>query len=280
MVAVRHSSLKRFEKSRKRRRTRLSTRIRFKRPTAKNQKRQLYSLSKRVARNTRYIRNQRVYTDYQWGDDVSRGIAMDCKNAKWYGWPLTDYTHWIPVLRRDANVAEAQRTFALRMQLNCRVSTGTVTKGAFLNIFLVSPRANQVEPLSLTPPPAGTIGQLSQDEDYIKNGFQGTQVRLNPSKYHVHACKYITLCSNTLDAALPATDPAGDPYSTWRKWSWTVPLKFSVRSTDSDPWHKVPFHQQYYNRKYFLLIYSTNGDGGDLGAFFTCDLMATCLNYD
>lgn len=278
------SSLKNYAKSgAKRRRLSVATRARLKPPTARNQRKQIYTLAKRVARNTKYIQAKKVFTDYQYGDSGAgtRGIAQICTNGNWYGWGLTNYQMWIPCLRQDANVQDSSRTFAVRMQLNCRVDVGNVTKGAFLNIFLVTPRKDKTNGIELNPPPDGQMAPLVLNGDYIENSQnQGTNIRLNSGKYCVKAAKYISLASDTLDDAVPAGQAVGNPFSTWRKFQWNVPLKWSVRNPGNRPWHQVVFQDQAYWRQYYLLVYTTNADGGNVGVNFSADPMYTCINFD
>ncbi len=283
---TRMSSLKNYQATgAKRRRLSVVTRAKLKKPTAFNQRRQIVTLAKRVAKNTKYIKSKKVYTDYQYGDGDAglRGIAKEMTNGTWYGWALTDYSKWNACLRQDANVADSARTFAMRMQLNFRVDVGTVTKGAFLNIFIVSPRNSQTNPITFASPPVdGDITPLVVNNDFIENSQnEGTNIRLNSGKFKVHAAKYITLVSDTFDDASPTTQTVGNPYSTWRKFQVNCPLKWSVLNPTSRPWTSLPFDQQAYWRKYYLIVYTTNNDGGSTAAVnFSCDPMYTCINFD
>ena len=283
---VRRSALKNYTATgNKRRRISIATRAKLKKPTAYNQRRQIVSLAKRVAKNIKYIRSKKVYTDYQWGDSGSgtRGITQLMTNGIWYGWALTDYSRWIACLRSDQNAVESSRTYTMRMQLNFRIDVGTVTKGAFLNIFLVTPRTSQTNPITFaTPAVDGAIAPLVLNNDFIENSQnQGTNVRLNSGKFKVHACKYVTLVSDTFDDAPPTTQTIGNPYSTWRKFQWNVPLKFSIMNPTNRPWRLLPFDQQAFWRKYYLVVYATNNDGGDTNSVkFSCDPMMTCINFD
>ncbi len=280
-MVVRQSALKSYTKRKPRRRANLANRAKSQRPTAQNQKRQIVSLARRVSLNTRAIRSQRVYTDYQFGDCLAdtTGIVTELEGGIWQGFALTDFSKWRPVLRQDINVQSSSKTFCLRSQLNCRVDIGDVLQIAYINLFLVSLRRDATDVVVLTPPPVGSMSQLDLNQDYIEGSLnQGVNIRLNPARYKVHASKYITLLPNMPTVPLPVGSVVGNPYSTWRKWQWDLPLKFSVRtSATTRPWLDLRFDDMAHYQKYYLLAYSTNL-GGSNGPSFTCDILSTCVN--
>ncbi len=277
--SVKRSSLKTYEARRKRRRTSLPARIRYKPPTAYNQKRQMYSLARQVARNTKVIKTQKVYTDYQWGQVNARGLTALMNDGQWYGWELTDFSQWQPVMRRDQNVAQASRTFAVRMQLNCRANLGTVTQLCYMNVFIISPRSDATDGLTITDL-VGGMTSLNADIDYIEStDNEGANLRLNSGLYKVHACKYMTLMPNTSNIALPANSVVGNPYTTWRKWQWNIPLKFTVRNPINRPWNQLEFDNlPYYEKLYFVAVATVNPN--DTQANIFADAHITCINYD
>lgn len=280
-MVVRRSALKDYTKRKVRRRSNIATRAKYQRPTAQNQKRQIVSLARRVSLNTKAIRSQRVYTDYQFADNLAEttGIVTDLQGGHWQGYALTDFTQWKPVLRQDTNAQESSKTFCMRMQMNCRVDIGDVLQIAYINLFVVSLRRDATDVVILTPPPIGAISQLTLNDDFVEGSSnQGVNVRLNPARFKVHACKYITLLPNTPTTPITAGFSVGNPYSTWRKWQWNVPLKFNVRTSASTrPWLKLNFDDMAHYQKFYLLAYSTNL-GGTNGPTFACDILNTCIN--
>lgn len=254
------------------------TRAKLARPTARNQKKQIVSLAKTVARNSKYLRQQRVYTDYQWGQPTARGIQGALNDQLWYGWGLTNVSQWQPCLRQDTNTAQSSRTYALRMQLNMRVNLGDVTQLCYMNIFIVSLRSDATDALTLTDN-VGGMNQLITDIDFIQNDTnEGANLRLNSGKFKVHACKYITLVPNTAQAPVPANASAGNPYSTWRKWQWNIPLKFSIRMPANRPWGNVLFEDMPHYEKLYLLAYSSQFPADTQPNLFG-DALITCINY-
>ncbi len=279
---VRKSALKDYQKRSTRRGVSLRTRVKYQRPTARNQKHQIDALARTVARNSRYIRSQKVFTDYQWGDAATPlpGISQNLTSGQWFGYGLTNFERWIPCLRRDTNVAESSKTFCIRSTLNLRVNVGDVSQLAYINVFLVSPRRDAVDAVALSPPPIGAMTQLVLDNDYIENSQnQGANVRLNPAKFKVHAAKYITLTPNAPSEALPQGSAVGNPFATWRKWQWNCPLKFSVRMPVGKPWPSLSFDDMAYYQKYYLLLYSTSLGGAGNGPRFDATVLSTCINF-
>jgi len=278
---TRKNGLKSYTARKGRRRTSVSTRAKYQAPTARNQQKQIRSLAWRVAKNTRFIANQKVYTDYQWGDALtpSTGIAQALNSGTWYGFGLTDFARWLPCLRQDGNVFESSKTYCVRMQLNCRVDIGDVDQLTYINIFVVSPRRDAVDVVNLTAPPLGSMTQLSLGQDFIENSQnQGAAVRLNSGRFKVHAAKYVTLTPNAPSEPLPTGQAVGNSFSTWRKWQWNVPLKFTVRNPSNRPWHDLIFEDMAYYQRFYLLAYSTN-IGGVAGPRLDSTILSTAINF-
>ena len=47
-------------------------------------------------------------------------------------------------------------------------------------------------------------------------------------------------------SSVSGENASDNPYSTWRKWQWSVPLKFSVRMPTGRPWNTLKFDQMAY----------------------------------
>lgn len=277
-MPVVRSSLRSYEARKKKRARSLTSRARSAKPTARNQKRQIVSLSRRVAKNTSLLRQQRIYTDYQWGQTEQRGMFLSPHSGVWAGWRLTDLAQWVPVLRQDMNVITSSKTFALRMQLNLRANIGTVQNQCFFNVFLVTCRKDSADALDIQDF-IGGMHPLVHNIDFIDHSENETaNVRLNSGKYKVHACKYFTLMPNTGEGPIPADASAGQPSALWRKWQWNVPLKFSFRNPANHDWKSLSWEHLAYYQKYYLLVYTGSLPDSGYPKFY-CDALATCINY-
>lgn len=274
---VRKSALKSYAAKGRRKRSSTATRVKMERPTAANQKRQIMRLSRQVARNTRFVASQKVFTDWQWVEGGDTGISRPLSTGTWYAWPLTDLAKWLPVLRQSDNSTSASKTYCARMQINCRMDIGDVLERTCLNVFLVSPRKGAIDAINVTGP-SGAMDQLDPINDYIDNDqFPGANVRLNTQKFKVHAVKYSTLVYNTFNA--PSAGPfVSNALTTYRKWQWNLPLKFTVRQPSGASWTTMPFSQMPYYQKYYLLVYSTSLSSTN-GPNLHADALSTCINF-
>lgn len=265
-------------KTRRRRSTSNSTRIRLSKPSARNQRRQIGNNARAIARNTRFIQRQRVFTDWHYANDFG------LNDKEWNIAQLNDYSKWSPCLRTNPEATDGGHTFVKRMQINCRVAIGSADQ-VILNFFILRTRygASNVD-LELDQP---------QDTvDYIThaagNLFEGTQIRLNSGKFKVMASKYITLQKNAYGYNSVPTDTVGNPNTTWRKFqvnmNCNIPVScmssYSSTVIDKISWQNVPFMQQPYYHRYYLCCYPMVAGpetGPKIGAF-GFDMQAVCVN--
>ena len=108
----------------------------------------------------------------------------------------------------------------------------------------------------------GSMDPLSVDTDCIEIFFylNCANVRLNPAKFKVHVVKYITLTPQTPTVPFPEGQAVGNPFATWRKWSWTLPYNFSVRQPVGQSWRGLEFANMQNDQKFYLLACATNLD--------------------
>ena len=151
-MPVRKSSLKSYSAKGRRRRASSTTKVKFQRPTAGNQKRQILRLSRQVAKNTRFVNNQKIFTDWQWYAGADTGISRPLATGTWYAYELTNMARWLPCLRQSDQTNLASKIYAARMQMNLRLDIGDVNQRTCLNVFLVSPRKSSVDAINVTGP--------------------------------------------------------------------------------------------------------------------------------
>lgn len=246
--------------------------VRYQRPTARNQRAQIYRNSKivnRLARNQLY---HRVWSDYQYTG------ALPDTPFQWGVQRLMDFGLWTSVLRADAAVGRKAHTFVKRAQINFRFN---LNDAAFMgvNLFIVTPRkfATGVDPWSNPP----ILGQ-----DYIEpSQSQGFNLRLNSGLYKVHYARYMSLTKNSLGDQSVATSNAGNPNTTWSKAQVNLKLNLSVtnpvaRTGGADTWLEVNFDDLPYYSKFYLLSYPTwqYNPGGVVAPFIGFDALYTCIN--
>lgn len=255
-----------------RKRASVRTRARWQAPTAHNQKRQIQDVAMQVSKNTRFINRHRIYTDWQYSDQVGIGAI----SPGWGVVELTNFSNWNAVLRQSESVDNASHTFVQRMQMNLRM---TLNDADFcsMNCFIVTLRKDAAGKDPFLIPPIIT-------EEWIQpSTFQGFNIRLNSAYYKVHWSQYATLSKGPFNAAPTALTGAGNPYSTWRKTQVNLPLKMSVTKPTllggSDSWKTKEFQDLPYNQKYFLFVYILSS-GGPTRPSVDFDSQFVCLNSD
>lgn len=267
---------------RPRRRTSMARKFSRKKATVANNKKSVVSLARAVSRNSAVLKAQRIYTDYQYLEPdapLGPGIQTEIVSGSWYSWPMTDVTTFDPVLRRDQNVIDGSSTYLLRMQSNFRIQIAN-EYFSYLNIWLVRPRKNAVSTLDdLAGVNPGLISPLTPGLDYIEGPVSGANLRLNPANWKVLAYKAITLTKDTLNDAPQPDENIGNPFSVWRKFQWTTHLKYRVRQPLGKPWRNLPWEQQqYYQKTYLLVTGSSSGPDVNRGPFMAVDTLYTALN--
>jgi len=223
-----------------------------------------------------------VYTDWQLSstsDPTDVGFGFNLTNATWQVIRLTNFDQWIPVMRIDDNVNNANHTFVKRLQVNCRVQVGA--GWAACNFFVVRCRfPDATRDLFSNPPSIGTA-------DFAENSqLTGANIRLNPSKFKVMASKYITAkCAPRGSIPIPDANPnfyPGDPDAAERKWQWNIPVNMKVHApaptqNAAAKWPEKAFETLPYYDRIYLMAYCSFDGSSTRGGWYA-DSIATCIN--
>lgn len=278
---TRTNSLKgsRYRGRSSKRKSNATAKIRYKPPTARNQRSQILRNARLASSALRLARRHKVYTDWQYSD----GSVVDQTGA-WQVFQLTDFFQWNSVLRHDTAVATtASHTWIRNLQLNMRYSLAGAMSSV-VSVFIVTPQRNyaQRDPFANAP-----IAPSEFIEPQVLNLHYN--VRLNPAIFKVHHAKYFTLTQSGLDQ-IPGADvfPDGNPFTTYRKWQVNIPVKMSVTlpaftAGGLTYWKEVTNAMLPYYHRYYIMIYSNTVQGVTPGAdapMFTFDQLATCINSD
>lgn len=241
-------------------------RIWRKKPTARNQQKQIAGNAKQIDRIYRHIKSQRLYTDYQM---IKQHLVLPGAAGGQYLLPLCDPSDWAnPVLRQDTNVQASQRTFVLRMQLNLKsqmlataYSTTVVPVATYWSVFILRPRSTQ----AVNNPTAF----LTTPDDYIENTLnEGNRIRLNSGKWKVLASSYFTLNSTPL-------------WKSYKNWQWNVKLNMVLNGQESQEqnWRQCTPRDVPYFHRYYMWVVPYRADPGATGFALDTDALYTCLNY-
>lgn len=256
---------------RSRRRTSQISKVKYQRPTAANQKRQLLRNTRLLNKVAKIQADRRVYTDWQYGGTLNPTVS-----DAWKVTPLTDFALWEPVLRQDEVSESSSSTYIRNMQLNLRFTLNEKDY-AYISCFVVTMRRNSSGINPFTTPPAPI-------KHYITGtGVVGSNIRLNPAIYKVHWCKYMTLTKNSLLHASIAEDTVGNPNTTWRKVQVNLPLKMKVTNpslfiTSEGAWTHIPYTNLPYYQRYFLMSYIHYSGSGDGVPVVGYDALSTAIN--
>lgn len=277
------SALRKYTAKRKKPRTSTTTMVKYQKPTARNQRKQIMRNARAVKRLQQAVLSNRVFCDWQYVGQLAAALDPSGFTRTWQCWPLTDFTRWGAVMRQDQNVVESSTTYVRNMQLNFRYQL-KASSWAQYNVFIVTPRkdaAGNDVPTRIANndfPQAGV--------EYIE-GPDAFNFRLNPAVFKVHFASYRTLTETTF--LLPAQQPAGNPITTYAKGQANVKCGINVRfpvninypKPPSQPWKQLPYMQQAYYKRYFLLVcIVADGSAGTPAttAEFTFDQLATTIN--
>lgn len=277
----RTSTLKKATATTKRRRTSNVTKVKWQRPTARNQRRQIMSNARKVNSLARIVYQQRVWTDYQAiGTAYAVVDTSGSFTTTWSAFPLTDFPNWTSVLRKDENATESSVTFLKRLQLNFRYSLNSGNWAQF-NTFIVTLRKDNAANDIVSSINAGATP--SQGPDYIA-GPNGFNIRLNSAQFKVHFARYVTLTENALFES-STNRTAGNPMTTFKKGQVTMPInkRYRAPAGNTNGWKQISYQSQPYYSRYFLLSYIVQGQDANLQpdtcARLDWDMMATCVNF-
>jgi len=275
------SALRTYAAKGKRKRTSNVTKVRFQRPTAKNQQKQILSNARMVSKLYKSVMSKRVFCDWQYARSFTTP-APDPEGftRSWFALPLTDFSQWAPVMRRDSNVAESSSTFVQRMVINMRYQLKASSYAQY-NIWIVTPRKDAAGNDIVARLASGDPTQIPQAGIEYVEGADAFNMRLNPAVYKVHYAAYKTLTETTL--FLDAQQPAGNPFTTWSKGQATIKCGINVRvPVLNQPWTVLPPMQQAYYKRYIMLaciVHDANPEVTPLNsAEFTFDMLATTIN--
>ncbi|MBA7715358.1 hypothetical protein ES703_124399 [subsurface metagenome] len=252
-----------------------------KRTTVGSNSREIARLARQVDRNTRFAQSQKIYTDWMGYSSSEYGWGRPLTSGHWYAWKLTDFGLWNECLRQSDTAKNASKTYLDRMQINCKLDIGDANVSVMANVFLVSPRKDYPRVIKVTTP-MGDMDPLTAPDDYIFNEMDGGgNIRLNSGKFKVHASKYATLvyANPNFPPQGPNTAPS-NPFTTYRKWQWNIPLKFGMSKATSGSWREIPFDDMaYYQKLYVIAQVHTISTTGGLGPNFYVDNLTTAVNF-
>lgn len=244
-------------------------RMRYARPTARNQKKFILRNASMVNRLTRHYNNSKLYCDYR-ASYPKDGNKLTTQN--WWIQPITEFSEYDPVMRQNVTALAANHTYIRNIQVTCQAALDK-SPALFFNCFLVRLRWQTAQ--------RDFQGPLTPDVDYIDNAQNpGEMIQLNPSTFKVIAKKQFRLMTNNpadKQNPSPTTGTVGDLSRCLKRWVWNFNAKIKVSNPGAGSWKSVPYKQLPYYNRIFMLAYVKPYDdtAGDIVPFTMYTHMTT-----
>ena len=261
----------------KRRRSSTLTKAKFKPRTVKAN-RSLIQSNALAIRAVKRMMPPPLWTDYQYsrgyspifGTDPTLYASIQCDK-------LTEFSNWVPVLRRDNNALMSTKTLIKRMQINLRHDLGE-SNWVQITTFIVSLRRD-----AANRDPFDT-GTLVENDDYIVSAQQGQNARLNPAVFKVHYTRAVSLMSGAFrqpETTVQNSVFVSNSAYTFSKGQINMKLNFTIRQpTGQDSWKQMKIDQLAPSQRLYILTFfrgSTNEPDDDPPTCFY-DCLSTCYN--
>lgn len=278
MPFMRRSSLTKMSRTFKRRkRTSVAKRVKFQKPSARNQKSQIMGNAYAIA-SLRRLMPPPVYTDYQFSAGYGPFFQPTPGNySSILCDKLTDLTTWVPVLRQDQNAIASSTTLIKRMQINLRYDLGQ-SDWVQATTYIVTLRRDAA---NRDPSDEAT---LTEGQDFIVSTQQGQNARLNPAVFKVHYVRNVSLMSNSWrqpSAVVGDSTFTSNSALTFAKGQVNLKLNMKVRQPVAGAnWKTMSIEQLTPSQRVYILTFfkgSTKTADDDPPAVFY-DCLSTCYN--
>lgn len=239
------------------------SRIRWQKPTAANQKRQIQRVARVALRNAKILRSQRVWTDWFFGVQTD-----SLEVSKFKAIPLINPTAWTQGMRADLNVEDANNTYLRNMTLSFSCTSPTSTARVDWTIYLVTLNHHASDWVPVNP--STSLDQLRGGLDYTYMG-RGNSPLLNPMHFKLHKRRSF----KTFPMAL------GEPTSTMQSGHLSHNMGFQLAQIhlQANPgglrWVNMIEEDILPRNRYYLFVYPDSTDvantpGIQIGCNFTC----------
>jgi len=264
--ATRYRQGTRNGRTRRRRRSSIGARVRYQRPSARNQKRQIQTLARMAMRNQRILNSHRIYQDWT----VNSGLTFT-DNGTWQSKPFFDPISWEACLRRDLTPLTQSGCFVREMQFSYFMTNNTKSLPSTISLFLVTLRRQ-----------ANWGGSFSLNEEYVVQG-QGSAPILNSGIFKVLWSRNHQIFPPKTAAQSGGTVTeisTGNPETQYKRGKTTLRLNFSLRSPSDLSWKELGQEDVPYWQKVYLLAYFQNEDTTANDARMTYGLKYTTITQD
>lgn len=236
--------------------------VKYQKPSARNQKAQILSNKLQLNKLARTMKRNVIYTD--WALTNNYGLI----SGEWFCQPLNSPGDWSPMLRTSASMQLSQSSFFESARVYFALyGTGIGTTHA--NLFIVSPASESADRNPFVSGPAIY-------KEYIASTDGAQCITLNRDVFKVHHHKSILLTTVDPGIGIPTTAPVqfpGDPRTTYYKWGTGYKAGFKIAAPtglmdtggvyQAQNWRTVQIEQLPYSRRfYFICLIKTDNPGG------------------
>ena len=267
-AATRYRQGTRNGRARRGRRSSISARVRYQRPSARNQKRQISTLARMAVRSSRILAAHRIYQDWKLDSGINFAIP---------GWQVTGFMNpiaWEACLRRDLTPLTQSGCFLREMQFSYFMTNNTKTLPSTISLFLVTLRRQQ-----------DWQGTMADNEEYITQG-EGSAPILNSGifkvlwsrNHQIFPAKSEVNSGSTSGMPFAAT---GDPNTQYKRGKTTIRLNYTLRSPSDLSWKQLSQEDMpYWNRIYLLSYFQNEDTASATNASMTYGLKYTTITQD
>lgn len=247
-------------KSRRRRST-LRSRVRWQKPSARNQKKQLKSLTNIALRNYKMLSAQRTFCD--WVLTGTRSI-----NATPQIITLMEPNSWNATMRQNLDVVTQQRTYIRNMSFSWWLNGAALAEETYVTCFIVSLRSTA----------ANWDGTLNENTEWCNQGFRNA-IMLNSNIFKVHWTRHFVIFPEQEEIASGEARPAGNPNTQYRRGRVNIKSKYSIMAPAGQTWKQLTSDQLTPHRRLFCIVFPQTASVGGTGSF-NFGLKVTTVNAD
>lgn len=253
-------------KVRRRGRRNLTSRVKYQRPSARNQQSQLRSLARIAVQNARILRASKVYCDW----NIFASPALQVTLSGWVApVPLTHIVGWQPTNRQNLDVVNQSTTFIRDMQFEWSFNCGSLPSPINCSMYIVTIRPDASSWLP-------TI-TMSQGRDFCLMGEKQNMPVLNSGLFKVHFAKYFR-CYPLVNGA---GDMNGNPLASYRRGKVNLKLGYRIRSPTDMTWKQLSIRDLPASQRLYLMLYFQTGPGPTAAvAEFDYGCKYTTINQD
>lgn len=249
-----------------RRRTSVSTRARYQRPSAKNQRSQIRSLAKIALANRRLLNHSKSYTDWYLTQNTTLSTGI------WNAVQIMDPVSWQAGNRQSSDFLVSQNAYIRNLVFEWFASSELKEQTTVFDIYLVTLRQNAAN----WQPAAGPSGALTEGNEYENMGGNNS-VSLNSGVFRVIFNKQLRLFPRVgADSSGTAvTDFSGNPFSVYRQGKVNIRLGYKIRAPAQTSWKTLSMATLPPTQKLWLIYRAQSFDQDNNWKFnFGCHFTA------